>query len=118
VRRRTGAFTGLFAALFLAVGVIALVGDVNVIVKVLGVIALVGGVILGLVAWGLLNSIRVDRYAAELDAEIAAAIAEHDATCNCGHNHATEPAKTCAGDGTGANCTKTCATCTHSAVKS
>lgn len=118
-RRRAATVLGLFTALFLAVGVIALVGDVNWFVKVLGVIVLLGAVVLGLVTWGVLNSIRVDRYAAEFESEMAQAIAEHDATCGCGESHDMDHMDTvaCEHDGAGKDCAHNCSTCTLAALK-
>jgi len=119
-RRRTASVAGVFAALFLAVGVLALAGDMNWFVRVLGVIVLIGAVVLALITWGLLNSIRVDRYADEFDAEMAAAIAEHDATCGCGESHDTDRTDIvgCGHDGAGTDCARDCSTCTLAALKS
>jgi hypothetical protein len=118
-RRRTAAVAGLFGALFCAVGVIALVGDVNVFIKVLGGFVLLGALVLGLAAWGLLSSIRVDRYAAEFEAEMVQAIAEHDATCGCGSSHDMDAMATtgCDHDGAGQDCAHDCSTCTLAALK-
>lgn len=134
-RRRAAAVVGLFAALFATVGVLCWVRDTGVALRVIGVIVLVAAVALGLICWGLLSSIRVDRLSDEFDAEIAETIARHDVTCGCGHDHdmaeMTEIAgenpdvgaasavvgASCIGDGHGQDCVHDCASCTLAAMR-
>lgn len=118
-RRRAAVVVGFFSAMFLAVGVIALTGDMATIIKVLGVVVLIGAAVLALITWGLLNSIRVDRISAELDAELLQAIAEHDRTCGCGTDHDPDEFHTteCAHDGRGDACAHDCDTCALAALR-
>jgi hypothetical protein len=109
---------GAFAALFVVVGVLSWVRDTGVAVRVVGVIVLIAAAALGLIAWGLLNSVRIDRISDELDAEIAQQIAHHDATCGCGQDHdMAEMTTLCAHDGAGADCAHDCDTCALAALR-
>lgn len=103
---------GFFAALFAAVGILSWARDANTALRVIGVVVLVAAGVLVLVAWGLLNSVRIDRLSEELDAELAAQIAHHDAACNCGHSLAESPAATVS-DRSGGNETETTSICGH-----
>ncbi|HEY3738122.1 MAG TPA: hypothetical protein VGL26_11845 [Jatrophihabitans sp.] len=117
-RRRAAAVVGVFAALFAVVGVLSWARDANAAVRVIGTIVLVAAAVLALIAWGLLNSIRVDRLSDELDAELAEAIAHHDATCGCGQTHdMTEMTTVCAHDGAGTDCAHNCDTCALAALR-
>ena len=87
-------------------------------------VALVAALLLALLAWGVANSLRLDRAAAsaragraaerELDAAIEAAVREHGGA-GCGHDHdpseLTVPDDPCERDGHGAGCTHSCETC-------
>ncbi|MDT4977252.1 MAG: hypothetical protein QOG98_3010, partial [Pseudonocardiales bacterium] len=81
--------------------------------------------LLGLMAWGVTRSVRVDLAEQRLDNAIDEAIAASGGTaselaCDCGHDHdehdhdademhvSGEP---CAYDGTGVECTHSCDTC-------
>lgn len=87
-RRSLAVTVGLFAALFAAVGVVAATGDRPGAVRVFSVIALVAAGLLGLIAWGLANSIRLDRADARLDAAIEHAVRAHGGQlCDCEHEH-------------------------------
>jgi hypothetical protein len=117
-RRRAAAVVGGFAALFIAVGVLCWVRDAGIALRVLGVVVLIAAVALVLIAWGLVNSVRIDRISGELDAEIAAQIAHHDATCGCGQDHdMAEMTTVCGHDGAGDDCAHDCASCTLSALR-
>jgi hypothetical protein len=131
-RRRAAAVVGAFAVLFGVVGVLCWVRDSTLALRILGVIVLLAAVVLALIAWGLLNSVRIDRISDELDAEIAEQIAHHDATCGCGQDHdmtemttvsGAPPAATtadCSGgghDGSGTECAHDCDTCTLAALR-
>jgi hypothetical protein len=117
-RRRAAAVVGTFAVLFLAVGVLSWIRDAGIALRIIGVIVLVAAAVLGLIAWGLLNSVRVDRLSDEFDAEIAAQIADHDATCGCGQDHdMAETTTICGQDGDGADCAHDCASCAVSALR-
>jgi hypothetical protein len=75
-RRRAAATAGLIAVLLVAAGIMPWVGPAPSVLRVLATIVLVAALPVGLVAWGLLRSIRADRAEARLDAAIAAAVAD------------------------------------------
>jgi cytochrome c-type biogenesis protein CcmH/NrfG len=75
-RRRAAATAGLFAALLLVVGVMPWVAPAPSVLRVLATIALVAAVLVGLVVWGLLTSVRADQAESRRDAAIAAALAD------------------------------------------
>ncbi|TAM84925.1 MAG: hypothetical protein EPN43_12145, partial [Jatrophihabitans sp.] len=86
-RRRLAATLALFAVLFVAVGAVALTGQVTT-VRLFGVAALLVAVVLTLVAWGTARSVRIDAADARLDAAIEAAVTEQfGSMCSCGHDH-------------------------------
>lgn len=128
-RRRAAATLGLFTVLFLAVGAVALTGGPDVVVHVFAIIALVTAVLLGLMAWGLAHSVRLDGAReralaadAELNAAIEQALAEHGgASCGCGHDHdpsemhITDAEPACESDG--ADCDHSCDTCALAALR-
>jgi hypothetical protein len=116
-RRQLAATVVLFAALFLAVGAVAMTGRAAT-VKVFGGIALVIAVLLGLIAWGVARSIRIDVADRRLDAAIEAAVSEHGMGCGCGHDHdADELHVSCGHDGAGTECERDCETCVLSAMR-
>lgn len=114
-RRRVAATLGLFVALFVAVGAVAATGRHTAAAPVFAGIAIGAAVLLGLIAWGVVHSIRLDETEARLDAAIEATVRAHAGQlCDCGHEH--DPAElhvtdACAHDGTGATCAHDCATC-------
>ena len=125
-RRRFAATLGLFAALFAAVGVVAATGDAPGAVRVFSAIALTVALLLGLVAWGVLRSVRLDLAEERLDTAIAQAIAAGDATgtdlaCGCGHEHDADEmhvtGEACVHDGTGVACAHSCDTCVLAALR-
>jgi hypothetical protein len=75
-RRRSAAAAGLIAALLVAAGIMPWVAPAPSVLRVLATIALGAAVLVGLVGWGLLTSIRADQAESRLDAAIAAAVAD------------------------------------------
>ncbi|PZS13529.1 MAG: hypothetical protein DLM57_16325 [Pseudonocardiales bacterium] len=124
-RRQLAATLGLFAVLFVAVGVVAATGTTTPgIVRVFSAIALGVAVLLGTVAWGVTHSVKLDRGEVGLDAAIADAVRSHSGSgraCGCGHDHDPDEmhvsAETCAHDGTGTDCTHSCDTCMLAALR-
>jgi hypothetical protein len=127
-RRRLAATLGLFAVLFVAVGVVAATGAGTMpsAVGVFSAIALAVALLLGLMAWGVTHSVRLDLAEERLNKAIEEAVAGAgdavgDLTCGCGHNHdATEmhvSGEACAHDGTGAECTHSCDTCVLASLR-
>ena len=121
-RRRLAATLGLFAALFVAVGVVAGTGGSNTpaVVRVFSAVALAVAVLLGLMAWGVTRSVRVDVAEERLNKAIEQAITAggesvSDLACGCGHDHDADEmhvtADACAHDGTGVECAHSCDTC-------
>jgi hypothetical protein len=122
-RRRAAATLGLFAMLFLAVAAVALTGGPAAAVQVFAIVALVTAVLLGLIAWGLAHSIRIDAAASGLDAAIEQALAESGGvSCDCGHDHDmsemhVQGGPACAHDGNGVECEHNCDTCALAALR-
>lgn len=114
-RRRVAATLGLFIALFVAIAAVALTGRNTPAAPVFSGIAIAVAVLLGLIAWGVLHSIRLDESESRLDAATAETVAAHGASlCTCGHEH--DPGElhvsdACAHDGSGTACSHDCATC-------
>ena len=124
-RTQLAATLGLFASLFVAVGAVAATGPGTPVVQAFVVIALVVAVLLGLIAWGVLHSVRADRSERRLDAVIEEAVAASPGgfgqLCDCGHEHdptelhvTDEP---CAHDGAGHDCTHSCDTCVLASLR-
>jgi hypothetical protein len=129
-RRQVAATLGLFAMLFIAVGAVAGTGADTAVIKVFVGIALLIALVLGLLAWGVLRSIKLDLEAQQLDATIDAAVrASGGWSCDCGHDHdPTEMhvvdsdesdggATVCSHDGTGRDCAHSCDTCVLAAMR-
>jgi hypothetical protein len=132
-RRQLAATLGLFAMLFVAVGAVAATGATTALMKTFVVIALLVALVLALVAWGVLRSLRLDLADQRVDAAIAAAIrANGRQICDCGHEHdpdelhfvdgegqhltgSSTPA--CAHDGTGDDCAHSCESCVLAALR-
>jgi hypothetical protein len=123
-RRQFAATLGLFSMLFIAVGAVAATGASTTVVKAFVVIALVIAVALGLMAWGVLHSVKLDLGEQRLEAAIEAAVASRGGSmCDCGHEHDPDElhftdgegqhltGKACAHDGTGTDCAHSCETC-------
>ena len=121
-RKQLAATLGLFASLFIAVGAVAATGPGTAAIRAFVVIALVVGILLALMGWGVVHSVRVDTADRTLDAAIEQAVAaapqRFGQLCNCGHEHDptelhitdAEPAL-CEHDGGGAACAHDCASC-------
>lgn len=126
-RRRAAATLGLFAVLFVAVGAVATTGRSTGVIRAFSAVALVVAVLLGLMAWGVLHSVKLDLAEAELDQAINSAIAEHggtDLTCGCGHDHdvsemhvSDADPTSCGHDGGGVDCAHSCDTCVLAALR-
>lgn len=89
-RRRLAATLGLFAALCLTVGVVANTGRAPTLIRVVSAVILVVAVLLGLGAWSVLRSVKVDLAEMRLDRAIDDAIASGGGSalsCGCGHDH-------------------------------
>lgn len=127
-RRQIAGTLGLFAALFIAVGAVAVTGTSSALLTVIVVIAFVVGAVLAVLCWGVAASITDDVADRQLDAAVEAALAAAPPTvrrqfsCGCGQEHdpdemhvvdAEPPAVTdvCAHDGAGVACTHSCDTC-------
>ncbi len=126
-RRQLAATLGLFAMLFIAVGAVAATGAETALIKAFVMVALLTAVVLALIAWGVLRSVKLDQADTRLDAAIEAAVRASGAQmCDCGHEHDPDelhvvdaPARSaaCAHDGTGADCTHSCDTCVLAALR-
>lgn len=125
-RRRAAATAGLFAMLFVTMGVVALTGRTPTVVLVFSGISLTVAAALGLVAWGLLNSVRLDVAESSLDRAVERTVAESGvSTCGCGHEHDPDELHVtgdpCDHDGAGREaglaCSQTCDTCVLAAMR-
>ena len=129
-RRQVAATLGLFAMLFIATGAVAATGATTAIVKGFVVVALLLAALLGLMAWGVLHSIKLDLSETALDAAIEAAVrASGRSMCDCGHEHDPDELHfvdgegqhltgvKCAHDGTGTECSHSCDTCVLAALR-
>lgn len=119
-RRRAAATVGLFATLFLAMGLVALTGSTPTAVTAFSAVALTLAAFLGLVAWGLVTSVRADLAEQRLDRAIEDVVAASGVdTCGCGHDHDPDELHVtgdpCDHDGSGRDaglgCSQTCDTC-------
>ncbi|MDT4919323.1 MAG: hypothetical protein QOI15_225 [Pseudonocardiales bacterium] len=138
-RRQVAATLGLFAMLFIAIGAVAATGAATAVIKGFVAVALLVAVVLGLLAWGVLRSIKLDLADQRLDATIESAVrASGRSMCDCGHEHDPDEmhivgddrgdlvdgegqhvsgttrraaAAQCAHDGAGAECAHSCDTC-------
>jgi hypothetical protein len=120
-RRRAAATLGLFTMLFLAVAAVALTGGPAAAVRVFAIVALVTAVLLGLISWGLVHSVRIDAAATGLDAAIEQALAANGGmSCDCGHDHDMSEMHVqgaCEHDGKGIECGHDCDTCALAALR-
>jgi hypothetical protein len=126
-RRRLAATLGLFAALFVTVGVVAATGAGTTPGAIaFSAIALTMAALLGLMAWGVTHSVRLDMAEERLDKAIEEAVAARggaagDLACGCGHDHDADEmhvtGEPCAHDGTGLECAHSCDTCVLSALR-
>jgi hypothetical protein len=125
-RRQLAATLGLFAMLFVAVGAVAATGAETALIKAFVMVALLTAVLLALIAWGVLRSVKLEQADHRLDAAIEAAVRSGGGQmCDCGHEHDPDemhvvdaPAEpTCSHDGTGADCTHSCDTCVLTSLR-
>ena len=125
-RRQFAATLGLFAMLFIAVGAVAATGATSAPIKAFVVIALLVAAVLGVVALGVLRSIKLELAEQRLDAAIADVVkARGGSMCDCGHDHdpaemhvvADDRSDACAHDGSGADCSHSCDTCVLAALR-
>ncbi|MFN2517875.1 MAG: hypothetical protein ABR604_02365 [Jatrophihabitantaceae bacterium] len=125
-RRHFAATLGLFAALFVAVGVVAATGPAPGIVRVFSAIALGVAALLAAVAWGVSHSVTIDVAAARLDTAIEDVVASQGGngrvlTCSCGHDHDPDEmhvsGEPCEHDGTGTECARSCDTCVLASLR-
>jgi hypothetical protein len=113
-RRRAARLAGFLALIMVAVFVVAWLRPAPAVIRLFATMALLGAVLLGLMAYGLLRSLRLDAHQARLDAAVRGALADADAACDCGHDHdptemhVTDGAPAC---GRGATCDHSCAEC-------
>jgi hypothetical protein len=110
-RRQLAATLGLFGMLFVAVGVVAFSGTPTPVVRVFAAVALVAAALLGLIAWGLLHSVRIDARPVR---------AGHASGCACGHDHDVSEmhvTDACEHDGTGVGCGRDCDSCALTALR-
>jgi hypothetical protein len=123
-RRKTAAATlALFAVLFLAVGAVAASGTGTAPVRAFAVIALLVSALLGLLAWGVAPSVKLELGEQGRDAAIGVAVAAHGGTalaCGCGHDHDPDElhvTDACRHDGAGEACEHDCETCVLAAMR-
>ena len=132
-RRQLAATLGLFAMLFIAVGTVAATGATTAMLKAFVVVALLVAAFLGLLAWGVLHSVRADLAERRLDAAIEEAVrfSGHRSLCDCGvqhdptelhvvgdeQRHLEDAGASCAHDGTGTACSHSCDTCVLAAMR-
>jgi hypothetical protein len=128
----------LLAVLLVAIGVLPWCGPATLGVRIIATVALVAGVVLALLAWGMLHSTVIDtrrEREAQLDSTLIETAGRAGAGCGCGHEHdpdelhftdadpagdalegriaaAREP---CSADA--ADCTHTCQDCTLAALR-
>lgn len=129
-RRQVAATLGLFAMLFIATGAVAATGATTALIKGFVVVSLLVAVLLGLMAWGVLHSIKLDLSERALDAAIEDAVQASGRTmCGCGHEHDPDElhfvdgegqhltGNKCAHDGSGVDCSHSCDTCVLAAMR-
>jgi hypothetical protein len=75
----------LLAFVMLAVFVVVWLRPAPVVIRLFATVALLGAVFLGLVAWGLLRSLRLDAREAQLDAAVRDALVDAGGAIDCGH---------------------------------
>jgi hypothetical protein len=129
-RRQLAATLGLFAMLFIAVGAVSATSADTGLVKAFVVVALLVAVVLGLMSWGVVRSVRIDLDEQRLDAAIESAVrASGRSMCDCGVEHDPDEmhfvdgegqhltGKRCAHDGKGSDCSHSCDTCVLAAMR-
>ena len=129
-RRQIAATFGLMAMLFIAVGAVAATTAATTLIKGFVAVALLVAVLLGLMAWGVLRSVKLDARERRLDAAIEAAVrSSGQQMCSCGVAHDPDELHfvdgegqhvtgvKCAHDGTGTDCGRSCETCVLAAMR-
>ncbi|HZC69730.1 MAG TPA: hypothetical protein VE442_03460 [Jatrophihabitans sp.] len=128
-RRQLAATLGLFAMLFIAVGAVGATGATTPLVKAFVVGSLLVAALLGLLAWGVLQSVKRDVAERRLDAAIEAAVAARGGSmCDCGIEHDPnemhlvgdehgQSVDACDHDGRGTDCAHSCETCVLAAMR-
>ena len=133
-RRQLAATLGLLAMVFVAVGAVGATGATNALMKVFIAVSLLVAVLLAMLAWGVLRSVRLDLADQRLDAAIEEAMkVSGRSMCDCGHEHdpdelhfvdgegqhltGSRPALSCAHDGQGTDCTHSCDTCVLASLR-
>ena len=121
-RRKLAATLGLFTMLFVAIGAVAATGRGTDAAPVFSGVALGVAVLLGLIAWGVHRSIRIDLADRDLDAAIEQTMAARGRSmCDCGHDHDPNELHAvhagCAHDGSGTVCAHDCETCVLAAMR-
>jgi hypothetical protein len=120
-RRRLAATLGLFAALFVAVGAVSTTGRGGAVMLVFAGIAFLVALALGLAAWGVAHSVKLELAVQHLDAAIGEVMARSGKTCGCGHEH--DPSemhvtdRPACGAPSAHDCTNDCSTCTLAALR-
>lgn len=121
-RRQLAATLGLFAVLFVAMGLVATTGRTPTVVKVFSAIALIMAALLGLAAWGVVHSVHLDLSAARLDKQLGDIAAGQGCGCGCDHDademQVTPPAPNiCGHDGSGTDCGHDCQSCVLASMR-
>jgi hypothetical protein len=131
-RKQLAATLGLFATLFVAIGVVSLTGrSTPGAVRIFAAVALAMATVLGLSAWGVAHSVKVELAEQRLDNAIEAAVAARpDLSCDCGHEHDPDEmtegslrpehrhdTDACAHDGSGTDCSHSCDTCVLASMR-
>jgi hypothetical protein len=119
-RRQLAATLGLFSVLFVAVAAVTATEPTTPALTAFLVIALLVAVVLALMGWGIVNSVRRDLADQRLDEAIEQAIGTRS-LCSCGHDHdPTELHITgdpCDRDGHGQGCTHSCDSCVLASMR-
>jgi hypothetical protein len=127
-RRLLAATLGLFAVLFVAVGVVASTGATPGVVRVFSAVALVVAMVLGAIAWGVTHSVTIDVREQRLDRAIERAMAEraptggHPLSCGCGHDHDADELHVTDADAgrcpvSGTDCAHSCDSCVLASMR-
>ncbi len=103
-RRRAAWAAGSLAGVMVVIFVLAWTRPAPSVVRLFATVALAGAILLGLMTWGVVRSIRLDQAHARVDAAIAA---HGGASCDCGHSH--DPDETHVAGA----CDQSCAECLH-----
>ncbi|MDP9115797.1 MAG: hypothetical protein M3O28_00710 [Actinomycetota bacterium] len=138
-RRQFAATLGLFAVLFVAVGIVAMTGRAHGVAIGFSAVSLSVAALLALGAWRVALTVRADLAEQHLDAAIAESIATlgPGQMCGCGHDHdpdelhvstarhaevstarhADMGSADCADDGHGLDCSRDCPSCVLASMR-